>query len=86
MFCGGLLAYLAYGLGMGWVEAGNGVGGGDYDDYGRRDGCLGKGVVRPVDVRTPSVEVTNLAAPVTPWSDEDVLMGILGVIKGRSLN
>ena len=36
-----------------------------------------------MDKHTPSVEVTNLAAPVTPWSDEDVLMGILGFIKRR---
>lgn len=29
------------------------------------------------NIRTPRVEVTNLAAPVTPSSDEDVLIGIV---------
>jgi hypothetical protein len=31
------------------------------------------------EVRTPTAEVTNLAAPVTPSSLEDVLIGIVDV-------
>lgn len=39
---------------------------------------MGKGKERVgTRKRTPTVEVTNLAAPVTPVSDEDVLIGIV---------
>ena len=36
-----------------------------------------QGATEKVKVRTPTVDVTNLAAPVTPTSDSDVLIGIL---------